>query len=107
MELARPTQQEHRPHRQCIATGEFLWFSDIPVHADLSLRHDKHVDDLVGELQRLNINVLGHLVDLVLGDVTLNFGCVDDVLDVRVHALLRLSLRLNDKHLKDLPNEKN
>ena len=37
----------------------------------------------------------------------LHFDCVDDVLNVRVHTLLRLSLRLNDRCLKDLPNEKN
>ena len=40
-----------------------------PVHVGLSLRHDRDVDDIFGELQRWNINVLGHLVDLLLGDV--------------------------------------
>ena len=28
VELARPTQQGHRPHHQCIATGESLWSSE-------------------------------------------------------------------------------
>ena len=84
-------------------------FFGLLYHLDpvgLSLRHDRDVNDLLGELQRWNIDVLGHLVDLPLDDVFLHFDCVDDVLNVRVLTLVRPSLRLNDRYLKDRPNEK-
>ena len=63
--------------------------------------------------------MLGHLIDFLLDDGLLSlhcqlddfrllhFNCVDDVLSMRVHTLLRLSLNLSDKTLDDLPSEKN
>ena len=73
----------------------------------LSLRRDRDVNGLVCELQRWNLDALGLLVDFLLDDVFLHFDCVDDVLNVRVHTLLRLFLRLNDGYLNDLLSESN
>ena len=39
--------------------------------------------------------------------VCFSTSAVDDVLNVRVHTLLRLSLRLNDEYLNDLLSEGN
>ena len=69
---ARPTQQGHRPHHQCIANGKS------------AQRHDRDVHDFVGQLQQW-----------------------DDVLNTRVHDLLRVSLRLSDRLLNDLLREGN
>ena len=64
-----------------------------------------------------DLNVLGHLVDFLLDDGLLSlhcqlsdcgllhFDCVDDVLNVRGHTLLRLSLNSNDRHLNDLSQQ--
>ena len=60
---------------------------------------------IVSELQRWNLDALGLLVDFLLDDVFLHFNCVDDMLNVRVHTLLRLFLRLNDGYLNDLLSE--
>ena len=47
-----------------------------------------------------------HSLHCLLDDFgLLHFNCVDDVLNVRVHNLLRLFLRLNDGHLNDLSSE--
>ena len=86
--------------------------SDLQL-GNLSRRHDRDVNDLVGEVKRWNLwdlngflndlqqwdlNVPGHLVDLFMDNVFLHCSCVDDLLNARVHTLLRLSLRLNDRH---------
>ena len=55
------------------------------------------------DLQQWNLHVPGHLVDLFMDCVFLHFNCVDDVLNARVHNLLRLS----DKALDDLLRESN
>ena len=62
---------------------------------NLSLRHDRFIDDLVGELREWNLNVLGHLVDLDDGFLScllddfwpLHFDCIDNVLSMRFHTL--------------------
>ena len=65
------------------------------------------LDCLLHDLHAWNINVLCHLVDLFLNNVFLHFDCVDDMLDVNVHTLLRLSSSLNDRYLNDFLSERN
>ena len=71
----------------------------------------------LNDLQLWDLNVLGHLVDLLIDDgllslhsllddfVHLCFNCVDDVLNMRVHNLFRLFSHLSDRHLNDLLSE--
>ena len=100
----------------CLLHDLHLWsFHGLLDHVHLSLRNNGHVRNLIQE--QCNLDVLGYLVDLLLDDgflhcllddfMPLHFGCIDNVLNVRVHALLRLSLRLNHKYLNDLLSERN
>ena len=54
------------------------------------------------------VKVFGHLADLLLDDRLHSLHCLlddDDVLNVCVHNLLRLFLRLNDGHVNDPRSE--
>ena len=57
-----PAQQGHRSPCQCTATEEFLWFPEQD-HGNLSLHHDRDVNDLVqicDELQLRNLHSFLH-----------------------------------------------
>ena len=52
-----PAQQGPRSPCQCTATVEFLWFPKQD-HRNLSLHHDRDVDDLVRKIDKLQLRNL-------------------------------------------------
>ena len=71
----------------------------------------------LNDLRLWDFNVLGHLVDFLIDDVLLSllclfddvgylcFDCVDNVLNMCVHNVLRFILRPSDRYLNDILSE--